>query len=275
MNFHKKILLLLLNVCISLTLFSQGQLQTNRAPDNYNLNSFGLKLNSNGYGAYYSFSHRVNFRLRRFFEAEYNYQKNPKEIKVINPYFDAFSVRKFVFGKTHTVHNLKFGYGFNKMLYQKRDQNSISIHISGSAGFILGVSKPIYYEVVDSAKISNGILVPYTTFRKIDIDMQNNPTDILGKGPFNYGFNEIVLHPGLYAKLGFQFDFSKDVLKTRVLETGVIFDSYLVPVEIIAGIQNSNFVSVYIAYHFGKKYDAILNKEYRKDQRKQERKNNY
>lgn len=270
----KKISLLLTIIAFSLYTYAQGEPQTAREPDNYNLNSFGLKLDSHGYGAYYSYSHRINFTLRRFLEAEYNYQKNPKEIKIVNPYFDAFSARKFVFGKTHSVYNLKIGAGFNKMLFQKRDKNSISIHIAGSGGVILGISKPIYYEIVDSVKLSNGYLIPYTSFYKININIQNNSTDILGKAPFNYGLSELNFHPGLYAKFGIQFDFSKDVMKTRVLEAGAVFDTYFIPVEIMAGHNNNNFVSVYISYHFGKKYDAILNREYRKDQRKQQRKNN-
>jgi len=260
--------------CFSLTLFGQGELETTREPDNYNLNSYGIKLNSNGSGLYYSFSSRINYRLRSFFEAEYNYMKNPKEIKVINPYFDAFSVRKFVFGKTYSVHNLKVGYGFNKMIFEKRDRNSISIHLVGSVGFALAVSKPIYYEIVDSAKLINGYLKPYTSFYRIDINIQNNPTDILGKAPFSLGLNEIKLHPGVYVKFGMCFDFSQDVMKTRILETGVIFDSYFKPVEIMAGKENSNFIYLYLSYHFGKKYDARLNRDYLKDQRKEGRNSN-
>jgi hypothetical protein len=257
-----------------LIVFSQGELQTSREPDNYNLNCYGFKLNSNGYGLYYNFSHRINFRLRNFIEAEYNYQKSPKEIKVINPYFDPNSMSKFVFGKTNSVHNLKFGYGYNKMIYQKRDKNSISIHLSGSFGVILGISKPIYYEIVDSVRYSNNYLIPYTSYYKIDINFQNNPTDILGKAPFNYGLNEIKFHSGIYSKFGVLFDFSQDVMKTKILETGIILDAFLNPVEIMAGHQNNLFLNLYISYHFGKKYDAILNREYRKDQRKEKRKNN-
>ncbi|MDD2634820.1 MAG: hypothetical protein PHW82_04910 [Bacteroidales bacterium] len=254
-------------LCYS-NIFSQGELQTEREPDNYNINSYGIKLNSNGYGLYYNFSHRLNYRLRNFIESEYNYQKHPKEIKVINPYFDPNSIKKFVFGKTHTVHNIKIGYGYNKMMYEKRDKNSISIHLSGSVGVIIGISKPIYYEIVDSVKYSNNFLIPYTSVYKIDINFQNNPTDIIGKADFTYGLNELKLHPGLYAKLGLQFDFSENVMKTQVLETGVIFDTFFTPIEIMAGQENMFYFNLYIAYHFGKKYDTNLNREYRKEQRR-------
>jgi len=270
--FYKfKILLLLFLFTPIAYSFAQGELQTEREPDKYNVNAYGIKLNTNGYGLYYAFSHRINYRLRNFFEAEYNYQKSPKEIKVINPYFDANSLRKFVFGKTHTVHNIKIGYGYNKMVFEKRDENSISIHLTGSFGAILGISKPIYYEIVDSVKYSNNYLVPYTSYYKIYINFQNNPTDILGKAPFKYGLNEIKLHPGIYAKFGLQFDFSQDVMKTKTLETGVILDSFFIPVEIMAGHESNLFLNLYLAYHFGKKYDSSLNREYRRDQRRENR----
>ena len=55
------------------------------------------------------------------------------------------------------------------------------------------------------------------------------------------------------------------------METGVIYDYYLKPIEIIAGQINSGFLYLYISYHFGKKYDAVLNREYRKDVRKNSR----
>lgn len=252
--------------------FAQGELETSREPDNYNLNSYGIKLNSNGWGLYYSFSTRINYRLRRFYESEYNYMKSSKEIKVVNPYFDEYSIRKFVFGKTYTVSNLKIGYGYNKMIFDKRDKNSISIHLVGSFGLALAVSKPIYYEIVDSVKIINNKFFPYTSNYRIDINIQNNPTDIVGKAPFNLGISEIKLHPGAYIKMGMCFDFSKDVMKTKILETGVIFDSYLKPIEIMAGKESSNFLYLYLSYHFGAKYNPQINRDYRKSQRKEDRK---
>ncbi|HOZ29807.1 MAG TPA: hypothetical protein PLL66_02725 [Bacteroidales bacterium] len=268
MNVFYKILLLQIFIFFHFCGFPQGELETNREPDKYNLNSIGFKLNSNGSGAYYSFSTRINYRLRRFFEAEYNYMKSPKEIKVVNPYFESITVKKFVFGKTYTVHNIKFGYGYNKVLFDKRDKNSVSINFKGSGGAILAFSKPIYYEIVDSLKLINGYFVPYTSYYRIDINIQNNPTDIVGKAPFNLGLNEIKFHPGFYIKMGMSFDFSQDVMKSKVLETGAIFDYYLNPIEIIAGQVNSTFLYLYICYNFGKKYDAALNREYRKDQRR-------
>jgi hypothetical protein len=258
---------------LSAGLFAQGEFSTEREPDKYNMHSYGIKLNSNGAGLYYNYSTRINYRNRRFFESEFNYVKSPKEVKFTNTTFTYPS--RYVYGKTFSFTNLKFGYGINRMIFEKRDKKSLSIHLSLSGGGILGISKPIYYEVIDSiVPISNDKAKFYTSFSKFDPALQSSPLDIVGKAPFILGISEIKLHPGFYAKFGLHFDFSRDVMKSRVLETGVIFDTYLIPVEIMANQTTTNFLYLYISYHFGEKFDARLNREYRKGLRKEERKNN-
>ena len=115
----KYLLLLIFGVSLCLSSsFAQGELETSREPDKFFVNSFGIKFNSNGFGGYYSHTTKINRNYSRFFEAEYNYMKSPKEIKVINPYFTSLYIKKFVYGKTHSVHNTKFGYGI-RVLFEK------------------------------------------------------------------------------------------------------------------------------------------------------------
>ncbi len=254
-------------------LFSQGEIETLRLPDNYNENTIGLRLTSNGYGIDYRFSQRISHRLRNFYEAEYNIIKNSKEIKVVNPFVEAISLKRFVFGKTHFVSNLKLGFGLDRMFFEKRDKNSISIHLSGSIGGILAISKPIYYEIVDSVTDIDNARIYHTSYRQVDVHMQNNPTDIVSRAPFTYGLDEIKLHPGFYIKAAVAFDFSKEPLKTKVLETGIAFDYYLTPFEIMAGQSHISLFTIYLAYRFGNKYDARIHREARRWERKQNRSN--
>lgn len=273
---RKYILLLVLFAMlfsISLDLYSQGQIETMRDPDNYNENTFGLKVSSNGIGFDYRFSERINYRLRRSFEIDYNTIKSPKEIKVVNPYFDVYSLRRFVFGKTYFVNNLNISYGLNRMIFEKRDKNSISIHLHGSLGVSLAISKPIYYEIVDSIKVINDQLVGYTSFRQVDVHMQNNPTDIVSRAPFKYGLNELKLHPGINVRAGVAFDFSNEHLRTSLLETGLAYNYYIVPFEVMAGKKHPFLFSIYISYRFGIKYDANINREARRWEKKQQRLN--
>jgi hypothetical protein len=246
--------------------YSQGEFETAREPDNYNMNSFGIKLNSNGFGGYYNFSKRINYRLRRFIEVEYNFVKDPKETKVVNSQFQSSTSRNFVYGKLISAHNLKFGYGYNRMIFEKRDKNSISIHLLGSVGASLIIGKPIYYEYFN---LRDSII----TYGKFDLDDLSNNDFIIGKGPVKMGFSEMKFYPGLYAKFGVAFDFSRDVMKSNVLEAGVVLDGFFRPVEIMAGNERNMILSLYVMYSFGQKYDALINREFRKEQRKNARKN--
>lgn len=247
---------------------AQGELSSSRELDRYRLHSFGLKVNTNGYGLLYSFSTRVNLRLRRVVEVELNYLKNHKEIKVVNPYFETLNPRKFVFGKTNFVNNIRLGYGYNRMLFSKSDKNSLSIHLSGTAGCVLAVCKPIYYEVIDSVEYSGMYMIPYTSIHRFDEYVHNNPTDIVGKAPFARGLSEIFVVPGVYLKVGLSFDFSQNFNRTQVLEFGVVAEGYFKKVEIMDKNEKWLLPSVYVSYHFGTKFDPRLNRDYRKSQRK-------
>ncbi len=270
-----KILLLLLlfigSSFLGMRSFGQGEIEKRRLPDNYNENTYGVKLNSTGYGLDYRFSQRVTHRLRRYYEVEYNIINSTKEVKVVNPRSDPYSLRRFVFGKTHFVNNIKLGMGFDRMFFEKRDKNSISVHLFASAGGALAISKPIYYEIVDSVDNIDNMIIYHTSYRQVNVDMQHNSTDILSRAPFIYGLDEMILHPGIFVKGGIAFDFSREPLKTNVLEVGASFDYYFKPFEIMAGHQHSSLFSLYISYRFGRKYDATLHREARRWERQQMR----
>jgi hypothetical protein len=57
-------------------------------------------------------------------------------------------------------------------------------------------------------------------------------------------------------------------MKSKVLETGFVYENYLIPIEIMSGTKDSNFLNLFICYYFGNKLDAKLNREFRKEQRK-------
>jgi hypothetical protein len=230
------------------------------------MHSFGAKLSSNGFGLHYNFSTRITYRLRRFYEAEYSLIKDQKEIKsmIINP--TSYTTKRFVYGKINSAHSIKGGYGYNRMIFEKRDKSSISIHLLGSAGASLTFCKPIYYNIADSI-VNNRI---FSSDRKFD---GSRDELILGRSLFIKGISETTLHPGVYTKFGIGFDFSRDVEKTSILEIGTSFDYYFRKLEIMHKNPHSYFLSFYLMYSFGQKYDARLDRDYRKELRKNQRKN--
>ena len=261
---NKILLLFFMFVLQTLFSFSQGEFETEREPDNYFINSFGIKLNSNGFGLYYSFSQRMNYRLRRVYEVEYNFVKDPKEIRLTNSNVSLISPKYFIYGKLYSVHNLKFGYGYNRMLFEKRDKSSLSIHLITTCGLSLNFAKPIYYEYLNFSNAS-------TSYDRFLPDAMLYNREIICKAPISKGLNEIKVHPGIYAKLGTAFDFSRSMQKINVIEVGACIETFLNSIEIMYGNKKRMFFSLYLMYSFGEKINTKLDKDYRKELRRQER----
>lgn len=267
---RKIIVLLFFVVCVCLSMYAQGEFADDREASRYNVNQFGAKINTNGFGFMYTFAQRVNYKLRRNYEVEYDYVKNLKEVKMINTYFSSYfnNIKRFVFGKVNSVHNIRFGYGYNWMIFDKRDKNSVSIHLQANAGFSFAFEKPIYYEMVDSMTILNNTASYYYSRHKFDDYYSGKAFDIITKAPFSTGLNEIKVRPGNYIKLDFSFDFARNAMTVSAVEVGGIVDFYYWPVTIMHDQPHNFMWSMYIAYQFGRKYNPNINREYRREQRK-------
>ena len=264
------IVLLFFTLCISLSIYAQGEFADDREMSKYNINQFGAKINTNGFGFEYTFAQRVNHRLRRNYEVEYDYVKNLKEVSMINTYFSSrFSnIKRFVFGKVNSVHNLRLGYGYNWMIFDKRDKNSVSIHLQANVGFSFAFEKPVYYEMVDSVTMHNDTVSYHYSSHRFEDYYEGRVSDIITKSPFSAGIRDIKLRPGNYIKLDFSFDFAKNAMLVSAIEVGAIVDFYYWPVTIMYDQPHNFMWSMYIAYQFGRKYNPNINRDYRREQRK-------
>ena len=72
------IVLLFFVVCIDALVHAQGEFAEDRELSRYNVNQFGAKVNTNGFGVVYTFAQRVNYKLRRNYEVEYDYVRSLK-----------------------------------------------------------------------------------------------------------------------------------------------------------------------------------------------------
>ncbi len=267
---RKIIVLFFFVVWLCPSIFSQGEFADDREASKYNVNQFGAKINTNGFGFMYTFAQRVNYKLRRNYEVEYDYVKSLKEVKMINTYFSPrFSnIKRFILGKENSVHNLRLGYGYNWMIFDKRDKNSVSIHLQANVGFSFAFEKPIYYEMVDSVVVVNDTANYYYSSHKFDDYYSGKVYDIITKSSFSKGLNEIKVRPGNYIKLDFSFDFAQNSMLVSAIEVGAIVDFYYLPVTIMHDQPHHFMWSMYLAYQFGRKYNPNINREYRREQRK-------
>ncbi len=246
-----KRLFLLAFILISASLaFAQGEIGESEKIFIRNESSWGMNLNSNGFGLNYRYAKRKDAFLKKIYEAELSLVKHPKEIKIYNPQYD--SQKRFIFGKLNEVVCLKAGLGKQKEIYSKADKGSISIKYFFAAGGSLMLLKPIYYEMVDSFKsFSPNIITVYVGIHKFNQSVHNS-SDVLGKAPFKMGFDEISVLPGVYGRAGLSFDYSKSDTLIRSIEAGFTVELFPKKVPIMAIENNPQIlINIFVAYRFG------------------------
>lgn len=267
---RKIIVLLFFVACLPVAILAQGEFADNRETTKYNVNQFGIKVNTDGFGLVYTFAQRVTYKLRRNFEVEYDYVKSLKEVKMINTNAETYGcdMKKFVFGKDNSVHLLRAGYGYNWMIFDKRDKGSVSIHLQANVGFTLAFEKPMYYVMIDSAEMVDNHAYYYKSHHRFEDYYSDQVFDLVTRSPYSKGLNEIKLRPGNYIKFDISFDFAHDAMRVSAFEVGTIFDLYYMPLTIMYNQPHHFMWSIYIAYQFGQKYNPTLNRDYRRSLRK-------
>lgn len=235
--------------------FSQGELDEQQRLFYRNEQTYGGTLSSTGMGGGFRYSKRINFFNKKVFEADFNIIKHPKEVKTSNPYFQ--NSKRFVFGKLNTFFNVRGGYGFMRVKYKKTDKGGIEVRLLYTGGVSLGFYKPVYYEV----------LTPLTLYEYTLVTEKFNPalhatTDIYGRASFFKGFNEIKFMPGIYGRIGVNFEFGKKDPVLNIIEGGITIDAYPKAIPIMATEDNKQiFIAFYVSYRFGKIIDKKSTKK--------------
>ncbi len=229
--------------------YSQGDINEQPKILLRNEQSFGVFLNSNGFSGDYEYAKRINARNHTLYRVELGNVKNPKEIKISNGYY---SNKSFVFGKQNSFFALKAQYGRQSELFRKNDIGGISIRYFYEAGPVLGLLKPIYYEVLYTTTGN-----PFENESKIE---KFNPiihqSQIIGKASFFTGMKELSVVPGLSARIGFTFEYSRQDVVMHALEFGIGMDIYPKKIPIMATeLNNFYFTNLFVGYRFGKVID--------------------
>lgn len=234
----------------SLTAFSQGELNDEVRMVSGNEKSYAVLLNSNGWGLNYRRGKRLDGFRKRLLDFDIDYIKHPKEIKTQNPYFE--NQKRFVFGKLNSLITLRAGIGIQKEIYSKFDKGGIAIKYFYEAGLTLALLKPVYYQVVDSEKVSNNKRILYTSDQIFNYNI-HQVSDIYSRSSFFKGIDETKFKPGVFVKFGLSFVYSNLYEAINALETGVILDVYASKVPIMATDKNYPYIiSLFVSYRFGK-----------------------
>ena len=210
---------------------------------------FGATFHNLGLGVQARWGKRINVYKNRFFEVEAQSLRSWKQLRLVNPY--VINSRSYVYGKVNNAFALHFGIFLDRRLTRKPPYDKgVELRFIYGGGFSLGIAKPYYLYVV----YFYGMYEYTIETEKFD----PNPSwdDIYGRAPFTKGFNELSFYPGLYLKLGLNFEYGNKKTKISALEVGAALDILPTGLTIMYGNENRMFFpTMYIALTWGKRFN--------------------
>lgn len=244
------ILVILLIYCTS-GLLAQGELDEQQKIFFRNERSFAGLLNSDGFGISYREAKRIDFRNKRFFEIEAGTLKHPKEYRLTNPLYQTPGT--FIFGKLNTVFYFRGSLGHQHEIFKKGDLGGVAVRYFVSGGPTIAVYKPIYYKIIKPISQTEAEII----IEKFDNTI-HQPYDIYSKAAFTKGLNETKVLPGLFAKAGFNFEYSKEDKLIHAIEIGASLSGFPKKIPIMATSENKAiFFSLFVSYRFGIVIDPL------------------
>ena len=215
-------------------------------------NSFGLTVHGGGFGVLYRNARHVSVWRKRVIETEFVSMRHPKQTKVVNEETTG-DAKPFFFGKMNYVYVLRAGYGMQKVIFGKAEKSGVEVRYNIFAGPCLGITKPVYNDVLVDTKDPT---IKTVARKKYDPDdpHQQHVSDFYGPGSYFEGFDEITLYPGAYAKFSFSFEYSTIHQKVAIIETGITADGFLKTIPIMAFTKNNPyFVNLFVSLLWGGK----------------------
>jgi hypothetical protein len=245
----KKLLIIAVITILGIvSIYAQGELNDQQKVFIRNEKSFAVLLNTDGFGLSYRGAKRYDYLNKRLFEVEFGTLKHPKEYKQTSQNIQG---NAFVFGKLNSTFYLRFGIGHQHEIYKKADLGGIAIRYFYSAGPVIAVYKPYYYLVAYPDSI-------YGFQSKAEKYNVLNWDRIYTRASFTKGLNEIKLMPGIFAKGGFNFEYSKEDKVLHAIELGAQINVFPKKIPIMASSDNKAiFFSLFVSYRFGMIIDPL------------------
>jgi hypothetical protein len=239
----KKLLILAVMLVGTLSLYGQGELNEQQKVFFRNEKSFAILLNSDGVGLSYRAAKRIDFRNKNLYEIDAGTLKLVKEYRQTS----VWTQSSYIFGKLNSTIFIRGGLGRQHELFKKGDLGGIAVRYFYSAGPVVALYKPIYYRVLHLISANEYEVIE----KKFDSSIAS-PEDIYSKAAFTKGLNETKVLPGLYAKAGFNFEYSKEDKIIHAIEFGGQLNAFPKKIPIMAGTDNKAlFFSLFVSYRFG------------------------
>lgn len=166
--------------------------------------------------------------------------KHPKELSVQ----DFSTGARLVYGKQNYLFVLRPEYGRELTLFNRHEDEGISISGIVAAGPSLGLEKPYMIQYQDGRRTVTAAYDP----------VKHASTGIVGAGGFFQGFGLTKIVPGVHIKTALSFELSAFRENVTGLEIGFIAEAFTRKIDIMAYADNrSVYTSGYITLYFGNK----------------------
>jgi len=238
-------------IILSANVYAQRRTKTEDSEDSYKtFTSFGLTTNTNSGilgGAVFRQSSILSSKFAgknqyRYLAVEIVNVKHAKELAQQ----DFISGTRFVYGKRNYLFSLRPEYGREITLFNRHEDEGISISGIVAVGPSLGLEKPYMIQVQGS----DGRVVT----KSIDIDSPDPYNNLIGSGSFFQGFGQMKIVPGAHLKTALSFELSAFRDNVTGVEIGFLAEAFSRKTNIMLYADNRSFYSSgYITLYFGSK----------------------
>jgi hypothetical protein len=206
----------------------------------------GLNLNTRGWGFDFEYGRQKTVKYTTTYGLMVTNIRAQKEHKLIG----TNGSRGYYFGKLNSLIGFRLGYGSNVKLYKSLRENGIGVEFKWKVGPSFGLVKPVYLEI---DKPVNG------AFRQVSQRYDPSihfPGTINSRSSWFKGLGDASFKLGVFAKSGFDFNFSQMKSGISGGSVGVMLDYYpLNNVEILYKETGLDlFMSLYLQFNLGKKF---------------------
>lgn len=210
---------------------------------------FGVKLNTDGYGAFLELGRMKTSRKSNLYSLEIGERKHSKEEK-ISTITGSYLSNPYVYGKINNFYYAKLGFARQRLIGNKGNKNGVAISAIYGGGVSAGLLKPYYIKVANTSS-NTAHDVKYNNNDSIFLD---NPNYILGSSGFTKGFGEMKFTPGVYGKTALRFDYGRYNELVSAIEVGLNLEFYAKKMPfILLQKQKQLFFNAYAAIEFGRR----------------------
>ena len=210
---------------------------------------FGLKLNTDGYGAFYELGLLKTPRRSNLFSLELGERKNRKEEKITAAQGGYLS-NPYIYGKVNNFYYAKLGYAQQRLIGNKGNKNGVAVSAIYGGGFSAALLKPYYLKVGDPE--TNSVSdVKYNNNEDVFLDNQDR---VVGSSGLGKGFGEMKFTPGAFVKTAMRFDYGRYNELVSAIEVGLNVEVYSKKLPIVLLSKDKQlFFNAYAAIAFGRR----------------------